>query len=89
MKYDKITRCNNFLENISRPDMDEELRTRLTAEVRFLRAWHYFLKVTLYGDVPLVKEVLDITNSNLPRTPKRGGTIYFERVDGNYTSIAR
>lgn len=70
MKYDKITRCNNFLENISRPDMDEELRTRLTAEVRFLRAWHYFLKVTLYGDVPLVKEVLDITNSNLPRTPK-------------------
>lgn len=70
MKYDKITRCNNFLANIDRPEMSEELRTRLTSEVRFLRAWHYFLKVTLYGDVPLVKEVLDIKNSNLPRTPK-------------------
>lgn len=70
MKYDKIVRCNNFLANISRPVMDEELRTRLTAEVRFLRAWHYFLKVTLYGDIPLVKEVLTTSNSNLPRTPK-------------------
>lgn len=70
MKYDKITRCNNFLANIDRPEMSEELRTRLTAEVRFLRAWHYFLKVTLYGDVPLVKEVLDVAEANLPRTPK-------------------
>ncbi len=70
MRYDKITRCNNFLANIDRPEMSEELRTRLTSEVRFLRAWHYFLKVTLYGDVPLVNEVLDIKNSNLPRTPK-------------------
>lgn len=70
MAYDKIARCNNFLANIDRPEMSEEIRTRLTAEVRFLRAWHYYLKVFLYGDVPLVKEVLDISNSNLPRTPK-------------------
>ena len=70
MKYDKITRCNNFLANIDRPDMNEEVRSRLTAEVRFLRAWHYFLKVTLYGDVPLITEVLDVDNSNLPRDPK-------------------
>ena len=70
MKYDKIVRCNNFLANIDRPEMSEEIRSRLTAEVRFLRAWHYFLKVTLYGDVPLVKEVLDVNNSYLPRTPK-------------------
>lgn len=71
MQYDKITRCNNFLENISRPTMNEDLRKRLIAEVRFLRAWHYFLKVTLYGDVPLITEVLTIQNSNLPRTDKK------------------
>lgn len=70
MKYDKITRCNNFLANIDRPEMSEEVRSRLTAEVRFLRVWHYFLKVTLYGDVPLITEVLDVDNSNLPRDPK-------------------
>lgn len=70
MKYDKIVRCNNFLANIDRPIMSEEVRSRLTSEVRFLRAWHYFLKVTLYGDVPLITEVLGVDNSNLPRTPK-------------------
>lgn len=70
MSYANITKYNNFLENISRPEMDETLRTRLTAEVRFLRAWDYFMKVTLYGDVPLVKTVLKREESNLPRTPK-------------------
>ena len=50
--------------------MDDALRARLTAEVRFLRAWDYFWKVLFYGDVPLVKEVLPITDANKPRNPK-------------------
>lgn len=68
--YEKMVRYNNFLENIHRPAMDEALRTRLTAEVRFLRAWDYFWKILFYGDVPLVKEVLSITDANKPRNPK-------------------
>lgn len=68
--YGNITRCNNFLENIDRPEMDEDLRKRLIAEVRFIRAWHYFIKVTLYGDVPLVTKVLTVEEANLPRDPK-------------------
>ncbi len=69
-KYDKIVRCNYFLENIDRPTMSEDMRKRLTAEVRFLRAWYYFLKVTLFGDVPLVTKVLSVDEANLPRDPK-------------------
>ena len=65
-----MVRYNNFLENIHRPEMDDALRARLTAEVRFLRAWDYFWKVLFYGDVPLVKEVLPITDANKPRNPK-------------------
>lgn len=68
--YNKMVRYNNFLENIHRPEMDDALRARLTAEVRFLRAWDYFWKVLFYGDVPLVKEVLPITDANKPRNPK-------------------
>ena len=68
--YSKMVRYNNFLENIHRPEMDDALRARLTAEVRFLRAWDYFWKVLFYGDVPLVKEVLPITDANKPRNPK-------------------
>lgn len=70
MGYEKMVRYNNFLANIDRPEMKEELRKRLIAEVRFLRALDYFRKVTLYGDVPLVTEVLTVENSNLPRNPK-------------------
>lgn len=70
MGYGNMVRYNNFLENIHRPVMNEELRQRLTAEVRFLRAFDYFMKVTLYGDVPLVTKVLTIEEANLPRTEK-------------------
>ncbi|WP_299580485.1 RagB/SusD family nutrient uptake outer membrane protein [uncultured Sunxiuqinia sp.] len=70
MGFSTITRCNSFLENISRPEMDESLRKRLTAEVRFLRAWDYFVKVTIYGDVPLVTQVLNPSEANVPRNPK-------------------
>lgn len=70
MGYGSITKYNNFLENISRPVMNETLRKRLTAEVRFLRAWGYFIKVTLYGDVPLVKDVLSASEADVPRTTK-------------------
>ncbi len=72
MGFSTITRCNSFLENISRPEMDENLRKRLTAEVRFIRAWDYFIKVTLYGDVPLVTEVLKPSEANVPRDDKAG-----------------
>ncbi|WP_455593538.1 RagB/SusD family nutrient uptake outer membrane protein [Bacteroides sp.] len=70
MDYASMVRYNNFLENIHRPVMDEDLRKRLIAEVRFLRAWDYFIKVTHYGDVPLVTSVLGINEANLPRTEK-------------------
>ncbi|MFK2361391.1 RagB/SusD family nutrient uptake outer membrane protein [Bacteroides fragilis] len=70
MGYGNMVRYNNFLENIHRPEMNEDLRKRLIAEVRFLRAWDYFQKVTHYGDVPLVTSVLEIKNANLPRTEK-------------------
>lgn len=70
MSYSNIIKCNSFLENISRPVMKEPLRKRLTAEVRFLRAWNYFIKVTLYGDVPLVTKVLTVTEADVARTAK-------------------
>ena len=92
--YNAITRVNNFLANVDRADMNEKLRERMRAEARFFRAWNYFLKVTLYGDVPLVTEVLVATEkNNLPRDPK-GKVIDFilkeleesaENLDVSYT----
>lgn len=52
--YDRIRKYNNFLEKMEPVDMNASLKERYKAEVRFLRAYDYYNKVMLYGDVPLV-----------------------------------
>lgn len=70
--YETINKCNNLLENIDKVAFkDETLKERYRAEVRFLRAYRYFILTTNYGDVPLsLKTYQDISESRIPRTPK-------------------
>jgi hypothetical protein len=50
-----IKTCNIFLENVDKVTaMDASLKARMKAEARFIRAWHYFLLETWWGDVPLM-----------------------------------
>ncbi|WP_046368391.1 RagB/SusD family nutrient uptake outer membrane protein [Flavihumibacter petaseus] len=58
MGYDftVITRCNNFLTNIGKVSMDEDLKKRYIAEARALRAYRYFLMSQYFGAMPLVTE---------------------------------
>lgn len=58
-KYDYLTiqRCNWFLENVDKvpvSSLDEELKNRMKAEARFLRAYRYWLMSQVYGDIPFV-----------------------------------
>lgn len=65
--YTTITRCNTFIANVDRvTSMSEAKRNQMKAEARFLRAFNYFMKVTLYGGVPLVTEPADV-NADQPR----------------------
>lgn len=69
--YTGITRANFFLANIGKTPMDAALKANMIAQVRFIRAYEYFLMSQLYGDVPLVTTVLTPTQSiALTRTPK-------------------
>ena len=68
--FSTIRKCNDVLENIGSVDMDEALKNRLIGEVRFLRAYQYFIMTQFYGDIPLVKTVLSLDEANRPRTPK-------------------
>ncbi|GAA4786537.1 RagB/SusD family nutrient uptake outer membrane protein [Olivibacter ginsenosidimutans] len=52
--YAAIKRANVALEKVPQIDFDENLKNRLLAEAKFLRALYYFNLVRLYGDVPLV-----------------------------------
>jgi hypothetical protein len=51
--YQGIERSNLLLENINKPDMDEEKRNVIKGEALFLRAYFHFLLVDHFGEVPL------------------------------------
>lgn len=73
--YSTITRCNNFLHQANTKDIkfrDPKRFTHLVNEVRFIRAWRYYMMATAYGDVPLVKEIVpSLEEAKLPTTPEK------------------
>ncbi|MEO6000298.1 MAG: RagB/SusD family nutrient uptake outer membrane protein [Chitinophagaceae bacterium] len=52
--YLGIHRANLVIENVPSIQMDPNTKDRIIAEAKFLRAYNYFILVTLYGDVPLI-----------------------------------
>jgi starch-binding outer membrane protein, SusD/RagB family len=61
--YIRITLANNFLEHIDAvPDTTQ--KSRMQAEVRFLRATSYFYLSQHFGAVPLVTKVLNSEEAN-------------------------
>jgi hypothetical protein len=72
--FEGIERANYVLQSLAEiPFQSDSTRQLREAEVRFFRAWHYFNLVRVYGDVPLVTEVLTTpdpaTAQNFPRVP--------------------
>jgi len=67
LSYRAIFRANKVINKVQ---PENELRKRLIAEAKFLRAYNYFELVTLWGDVPLVlDEVLAEQWTSTPRVP--------------------
>ena len=66
--YSQIRKYNNFLFNIEFVPMDADKKENYKAQVRFLRAYDYFWKVMLHGDMPLVTKSIS-TDDKLPRDP--------------------
>jgi hypothetical protein len=71
-QYSCIKTIHIFLENIDRvPNMTNEVRNRMKAEARFIRAFQYFQLYTWFGDVPLFTSDISVEQSKtLSRTPK-------------------
>jgi hypothetical protein len=67
--YNMIGAANNVLDNINKVSgMNETMRNRLIGESRFLRAYAYQQLIGMYGDVPLVTHVQEVSEFNVPRT---------------------
>lgn len=62
--YQGIARANQALNFLPDLDIDEDLRTRLIGESKFLRAVFYFRLVNMFGGVPLIDGVPDIQNQD-------------------------
>ncbi|MBC7892772.1 MAG: RagB/SusD family nutrient uptake outer membrane protein, partial [Sphingobacteriaceae bacterium] len=68
--YSAIHRTNTVIARLPGIAMDEMLKKQYIAEAKFLRAFHYFNLVRLYGDVPLVtKETTSLENLRVERAP--------------------
>ncbi|MEM1326600.1 MAG: RagB/SusD family nutrient uptake outer membrane protein [Bacteroidota bacterium] len=77
--YEGIFRANSVLENIGKVGISADRQNEIIAEVRFLRALFYQELVNLYGDVPLVLNVVGREEAlDVERSPKSAvlATIY-------------
>jgi hypothetical protein len=70
--YQAIADCNIFLTHINDVPLTAAVRNQYIGEVKFLRAYHYFLLTQLYGDAVLTLTPLGFDNAStkLPRTKK-------------------
>jgi len=58
--YEGVNNCNIVIEKLALPeaDFDDNLKSRLVAEAKCLRAIYYFYLNSLFGGVPLITEQL-------------------------------
>ena len=66
--YTGVGRANRIITQVPEIEMDEDLKNRIVAEARFLRATFYFDLVNKWGDVPLVTEP-PVASIEQPRAP--------------------
>ena len=65
--YEGIVRANNVTSYVPDINMDEELKQRIIAEAKFLRAYYYFHLTNIFGAIPLkTKTIVNVDGFNLP-----------------------
>jgi hypothetical protein len=65
-----VERANILLENLDKAEMDNSKKEVIRGEVKFLRAYFYFIMVQNYGDVPLrVHSTESVEDIYYARTP--------------------
>ncbi|MBL7737285.1 MAG: RagB/SusD family nutrient uptake outer membrane protein [Chitinophagaceae bacterium] len=71
--FAEIQQANTLIDGIDK--LDESLwvnaaqKNMYLAEARFFRAWAYRIAVTLWGDVPLITDVIQSAKTDFVRTP--------------------
>ncbi|RNI31625.1 RagB/SusD family nutrient uptake outer membrane protein [Rufibacter latericius] len=82
-QYQGINLANRVLDNVPGISMDENLKTRMLAETKFLRAYHYFNLVRAFGGVPIVSKVPETPEELNPARASREEVYAFIEQDLN------
>ncbi len=88
--YANIRRAWMVLENLEKSNLSPEKRLVYEGEAHFFMAWAYNHLVNYFGDVPLVKKVLSVEESEqVTRQPKAEVvTFMLEQIDLAITKLA-
>ena len=62
--YIYIRRCNNIIEKATLSPIAADVK-QFVAEAKFFRAYNYWLLFRLYGGVPLITKMLDVSDKEL------------------------
>lgn len=71
--YEAISRANTILDNvesIESEDLSNDRKSEILAEASFLRAFHYFQLVNLWGEVPLILNKVNSTSPEVVQQEK-------------------
>ena len=60
-QYTNIRKCNLFIERVTASNLPENWKKVRLAEARFLRAYFYSMLWTYHGGVPLITDILNIS----------------------------
>lgn len=70
--FEGVRQLNFFIDNYKRANLPDNVANKYLGEVYFFKAWDYFNKVKLFGDVSWIQHSLNINSPELleARTPR-------------------
>ncbi|GAB3663450.1 RagB/SusD family nutrient uptake outer membrane protein [Echinicola sediminis] len=63
--YGTIRDANWFLNNVDKAPVEASLMAKYKGQMRFIRAWAHYRLMYQFGNVPIVEEVLDISEGKV------------------------
>ncbi|WP_288884241.1 RagB/SusD family nutrient uptake outer membrane protein [Pedobacter panaciterrae] len=70
--FEGVRQLNFFIDNYKRASLPDNIANKYLGEIYFFKAWDYFNKVKLFGDVSWIQHSLNINSPELfgARTPR-------------------
>lgn len=65
--YKTVSETTSFIENMKESPLDEDFKTRLVAQAKFLRGFSYYHLLTTFGGVPLRNTIPSLKSLSIPR----------------------